>query len=68
MHSKFIILDGVVAAVLAINVLANTHPGDAAFGLRDALVESGQSELAEHFQEAYHPRGCWGLDMILGRK
>jgi hypothetical protein len=35
MHSKFIVSDGVVAAVLAINALANTHLGDAIFGLHN---------------------------------
>jgi hypothetical protein len=34
MHSKFIVSDGVVAAVLVINALADAHLGDAILGLR----------------------------------
>jgi hypothetical protein len=33
MHSKSIVSDGVVAAVLVINALANTHLGDPVLGL-----------------------------------
>jgi hypothetical protein len=36
--------------------------------LVDALLESGHPELAEHFRgEDRHPKGCWALDVILGR-
>jgi hypothetical protein len=42
---------------------------DCSFALHDALLESGHSELAEHFRsEKLHPKGCWAVDMILGRK
>lgn len=40
---------------------------DCSFALRDALLEAGNVELAEHFQEKTHPKGCWALDTILGR-
>jgi hypothetical protein len=33
MHSKFIVSDGVAAAVLATNVLADTHPGGVTLAL-----------------------------------
>jgi hypothetical protein len=39
-----------------------------AFALHDALIEAGQQELAEHFQSPVHPKGCWVIDHILGRK
>jgi hypothetical protein len=39
-----------------------------AFALADALREHGQVLLADHFQhEPEHPRGCWALDVILGK-
>lgn len=42
---------------------------DAAFALADALLEAGHPELAEHLrQEAWHPKGCWAIDVITGRK
>jgi len=42
---------------------------DCGFALHDALMEAGQAELAEHFrQEQVHPKGCWVLDLILGKK
>ena len=42
---------------------------DRAFALHDALLEAGHAELAEHFrQETWHPKGCWVVDLILGRK
>jgi hypothetical protein len=40
---------------------------DCSFALRDALLEAGQIELAEHFQEQVHPKGCWAVDTILAR-
>lgn len=40
---------------------------DCSFALRDALLEAGHVELADHFKEKDHPRGCWALDLILGR-
>jgi hypothetical protein len=42
--------------------------GDAChFALHDALHEAGHDTLAEHFREPYHPKGCWALDLILGK-
>jgi len=41
---------------------------DCGFALHDALLEAGQPELADHFrQEEWHPKGCWALDLILGK-
>jgi hypothetical protein len=40
---------------------------DCAFDLRDALLDSGHTELAEHFRTKEHPKGCWALDLILGK-
>lgn len=40
---------------------------DCAFALHDALLEAGQETLAEHFRESEHPRGCWALDLVLGK-
>jgi len=37
------------------------------FALHDALLEAGYAELAEHFKQKDHPKGCWGLDLILGK-
>ena len=33
-----------------------------------ALLEAGLPELADHFREAEHPKGCWVLDAILDKK
>ena len=42
---------------------------DCAFALHDALLEAGHAELAEHFrQESWHPKGCWVVDLILGKE
>ena len=41
---------------------------DCAFALHDALLDAGLTEFADHFkQEAWHPKGCWLLDLILGK-
>lgn len=41
---------------------------DVAFALADALLEAGHPELAEHFRaEAWHPKGCWVVDLVLGK-
>jgi hypothetical protein len=40
---------------------------DCSFALHDALLESGHPELAEHFREKNHPKGCWVVDQILGK-
>lgn len=41
---------------------------DCHYALADALMEVGHVELAEHFQEPGHPKGCWALDAILGKQ
>jgi hypothetical protein len=42
---------------------------DCAFALHDALLEVGHADLAAHFgTEAWHPKGCWALDLILAKK
>jgi hypothetical protein len=42
---------------------------DCGFALHDALLEAGHTELAQHFrEEQWHPKGCWALDLILGKK
>jgi hypothetical protein len=40
---------------------------DCSFALHDALLEAGHPELAEHFREKEHPKGCWVVDVILGK-
>jgi hypothetical protein len=43
--------------------------GNCTFPLHDALLEAGHPELADHFrQEVWHPKGCWALDLILGKE
>jgi hypothetical protein len=39
------------------------------FGIRYLLEGLGYTELAEHFlsQDDWHPKGCWALDLILGK-
>jgi hypothetical protein len=45
------------------------YQGDeCAFALHDALLEAGHVELAEHFRQERHPRGCWAIDCILGKQ
>jgi hypothetical protein len=41
---------------------------DCTFALHDALLEAGCGELADHFTEPRHPKGCWALDVILGKE
>jgi cell wall assembly regulator SMI1 len=38
--------------------------------LHDALLDAGLTELAEHFADKseWHPKGCWALDWLTGRK
>jgi hypothetical protein len=36
--------------------------------LHDALLDAGHAELASHIQqEEWHPKGCWVLDLVLGK-
>src|SRR5262249_8637778 len=42
---------------------------DCSFALHDALLEAGHPELADHFrQKQAHPKGCWVVDLILGKE
>lgn len=42
---------------------------DCRLPLSDALEESGHQELAEHFRrEEWHPKGCFALDLVLGKE
>ncbi|OAI40993.1 hypothetical protein AYO40_00495 [Planctomycetaceae bacterium SCGC AG-212-D15] len=42
---------------------------DCGFALHDALLEAGHPELANHFKEEQgHPKGCWVVDLILGKE
>jgi hypothetical protein len=38
--------------------------------LRDALLDAGFPDLADHFAqpEQAHPKGCWVVDLILKKK
>src|SRR5262249_10135157 len=37
--------------------------------LPDALEEAGHKELAQHVRdEEWHPRGCWVVDLLLGKE
>ena len=47
-----------------------TYQGDnCSAPLHDALLEAGHPELAEHFaKEPWHPKGCWVIDMLTGKK
>ena len=38
-----------------------------AMELRQALHDAGHDTLAQHFRRADHPKGCWALDLILGK-
>lgn len=51
------------------NLAESLYAGEeCVFALHDALLEGGQVELAEHFGgDAWHPKGCWALDQILGK-
>lgn len=60
----------VVGLPLAVTELTQSlYDGvDCAFALADALEEAGQGGLAEHFrQDGWHPKGCWAVDVILGK-
>ncbi len=37
--------------------------------LHDALLDAGLTELANHFRDtsAWHPKGCWAIDLLTGR-
>jgi hypothetical protein len=38
------------------------------FAIQDALLEIGHGDLSQHFlDEKEHPKGCWVLDLLLGK-
>jgi hypothetical protein len=39
-----------------------------AMSLYTALAADGMHQLAEHFRVGTHPKGCWALDMLLGKE
>jgi hypothetical protein len=42
---------------------------DCRLPLSDALEEAGHVELADHFRkEEWHPKGCWVVDLVLGKE
>jgi hypothetical protein len=41
---------------------------ECSFALHDVLLEAGHDDLAAHFEHRGHPRGCWVLDLILGKQ
>jgi len=46
------------------------HQGqDCGFALHDALLDAGHADLADHFhKEKSHPKRCWALKLILGKR
>ena len=41
---------------------------DCGFALHDALLDAGHADLAQHFREERdHPKGCWVVDLVLGK-
>lgn len=36
--------------------------------LRLALEKACEPELAKHFRAGWHPKGCWAVDLVLGKK
>jgi hypothetical protein len=51
--------------------LAKAHyaDGNSTTALSKALAEAGHKDLAEHFTEQpAHPKGCWVVDVILGKE
>ncbi|MBL8792847.1 MAG: hypothetical protein JNM56_02985 [Planctomycetia bacterium] len=54
---------------LVIDLAQQLYAGaDVRLVLHDALLDAGHADLAEHFrQEAAHPKGCWVLDLVLGK-
>ena len=51
-----------------VSLAAAMYAGEkCAFALHDALLEAGCGELAEHFLQGQHPRGCWAMDVMLGK-
>jgi hypothetical protein len=36
--------------------------------LAAALTTNGASQLASHFSSSFHPKGCWAVDLVLGKE
>lgn len=53
-----------------VQLAASLYEGhDCRLPLSDALEESGHGELAEHFRQGeWHPKGCFAMDLILGKQ
>lgn len=43
------------------------HGQNCGFALHDALLDAGHAELADHFRDGVHPKGCWAVDLLLGK-
>jgi len=41
---------------------------DQAETMHRTLLAFGHAPLAQHFKQPGHPRGCWGIDLILGKQ
>lgn len=56
--------------IVVVQVAEAVYAGqEAAFALRDALLDAGHPDLADHFVgDETHPKGCWALDLIMGRE
>jgi len=53
---------------MVVDLAGVLYPGEnCAFAMHDALLDAGQVDLAD-FREPTHPKGCWALDLILGKK
>lgn len=66
--NPFIHHPGRFGSSCVIQVATSLYAGDPChFALHDALLDAGHAELAEHFREPYHPKGCWALDLLLGK-
>lgn len=60
--------DGLPVIVIQLaNALYNGR--DCGFALHDALLDAGYADVAAHFRdEREHPKGCWALDLLLGKE
>jgi hypothetical protein len=61
-------IDAARLPAVATNLAAALKAGqDCAFALRDALLEAGLTDLAEHFaEERKHHARCWAIDKLTG--
>lgn len=63
-------LTHVPATVKALAEAVHQQDASAVAPLADALLEADLPELAEHFADptAWHPKGCWAVDLLTGRE